>query len=163
MAQGDMFLKIEGAKQGPIKGESQDRDHAGEIDVKSWSWGMEGDNVHVSGQKAITTVHELCVLKGVDSASTALMSSLRSNEPLKKVVLSVRKAGGVAPIEYLKITLEKARLTYINLASGQSSAPEEVDEELRFAFTTITVEYQPQGADGLPRGAMSFVTEIPEG
>ena len=40
MALRDMFLKIDGTKQGPIKGESVDTRHAGEIDVVSWSWGM---------------------------------------------------------------------------------------------------------------------------
>ena len=39
MALRDMFLKIDGTKQGPIKGESVDARHAGEIDVISWSWG----------------------------------------------------------------------------------------------------------------------------
>ena len=37
MGLGDMFLKIEGAKQGLIKGESKDTSHKDEIDVVSWS------------------------------------------------------------------------------------------------------------------------------
>ncbi len=120
-------------------------------------------DVATGGATGRRRLEYLKLVKRVDRASTALMSVLSANELLKEAVLSVRKAGGVAPIEYLKITLEKARLTYMNLASGETGAPEEVNEELRFAFTTITIEYQPQGADGLPRGAMAFVTEIPEG
>ena len=38
---GDMFLMVKGAKHGLIKGESQDDKHKGEIDVLSWSWGMQ--------------------------------------------------------------------------------------------------------------------------
>ena len=32
-ATGDLFLKLETARQGPVKGESQDSKHAGEIDL----------------------------------------------------------------------------------------------------------------------------------
>ena len=38
---GDMFLAVKGARSGPIKGESQDDVHKGEIEVLSWSWGMQ--------------------------------------------------------------------------------------------------------------------------
>ena len=37
-----MFLSVKGAKAGVINGESQDAAHANEIDVVSWSWGMQG-------------------------------------------------------------------------------------------------------------------------
>ena len=36
-----MFLMVKGAKHGVIKGESQDDQHKGEIEVLSWSWGMQ--------------------------------------------------------------------------------------------------------------------------
>jgi len=44
-----MFLLIKGAKAGLIKGESQDDVHAGEIDVVSWSWGLEAAPVYMGG------------------------------------------------------------------------------------------------------------------
>ena len=109
MAQADMFLKIEGAKQGPIKGEASDVKHKDEIEVLAWSWGMEGN--YIQGQAVgRTNVHELKITKLVDSATTALMNCLRNNEVIKKAVLSVRKAGGQDPVEYFKITAEKATL-----------------------------------------------------
>ena len=37
-----MFLMVKGAKHGLIKGKSQDDKHKDEIDVLSWSWGMQG-------------------------------------------------------------------------------------------------------------------------
>ena len=40
-ATGDLFLKLETARQGPVKGESQDSKHAGEIDLIGWRWGMD--------------------------------------------------------------------------------------------------------------------------
>ena len=162
MAQGDMFLKIEGAKQGAIKGEAQDQKHADEIDVLAWSWGMEGNTIRGQGSPK-TVVHELKVSKRVDRATTALMSCLRSNELIKKAVLTVRKAGGPDAIEYFKITLEKARITSITTMSGDGPDPSQLGEELSIAFHKVNVEYKPQGKDGLARGGSTFETDISEG
>ena len=69
-----MFLKIETAKQGAIKGESQDGAHKNEIDVVGWSWGMQAHtSLGAAGNAPKATVSELDILKRVDSASTALM------------------------------------------------------------------------------------------
>jgi type VI secretion system secreted protein Hcp len=158
-----MFLKIEGAKQGPIKGEAQDSSHGSEIDVLGWSWGMRAQTAMGSGGvTGKSTLQELTVTKRVDSATTALMSALRNNEQLKKVVLTVRKAGK-DPIEYFTITLEGARLTALDVVSQDEAANEQLGEKLSMAFTKVTVEYTPQGPDGTPRGGMSFETDIDMG
>src|SRR5262245_774170 len=115
MAQGDMFLKIESAKQGPIKGEAQDQSHKDEIDVLSWSWGMEAKSaLRRTGQCSKATLHELNIVKAIDSASTGLMAAMRNNDLIKKAVLTVRKAGGT-PHEYFKITIEKGRITGLDV------------------------------------------------
>ena len=104
MAICDMFLKVESARQGPIKGESGDSKHAGEIEVIAWSWGMEceGDwyQNKASREGGRTTIHELQITKRVDTASTGLMAALRRNDPIKKAVLSVRKASGETGLDY---------------------------------------------------------------
>jgi type VI secretion system secreted protein Hcp len=162
MALADMFLRVEGARQGAIKGEASDPAHKDEIEVKSWSWGMQGGLVHGMAA-AETTLHELKVVKHVDSATTALMSSLRNNELIKQAVLTVRKAGGAEAVEYLKITLDKARITSLFTRSGEEEDPSVLTEELSIAFAKVTVEYQPQGPDGARRGGMLFEAEIGPG
>jgi type VI secretion system secreted protein Hcp len=159
MAVGDMFLKIDGSRQGGIKGESRDDKHAGEIDVVSWSWGMAAQTGLPGDDSGKSTVHELRVNKRVDSASTALMQSLRNNEILKSVVLTVRKAGS-DPVEYFKIKLQNARVTGLTAESGPTETEPELSERLSFTFDKVTVEYTPQGDDGRKRGALVFETEI---
>jgi type VI secretion system secreted protein Hcp len=160
MARSDMFLKIEGAKQGPIKGESQDTVHSEEIDVVSWSWGMQSHTSIQSGLPAgKTSIDELSVTKRADKASTAIMSSLRNNEIIKKATLTVRKAGESA-LEYLKITLEQARIVSYSTTGGSADGGPEVTEQIGFAFQKITVDYTPQGADGQAKGATTFQTEL---
>jgi len=38
----DMFLNVNGAKHGQINGEAQDDKHKNEVEVRGWSWGMQG-------------------------------------------------------------------------------------------------------------------------
>ena len=90
---GDMFLLVKGAKHGLIKGESQDDQHKGEIDVLSWSWGMVA-KANLGGGTATgkATMNDLRIVKRVDSASTPLMLALRTNEQISKAVLTLRKS-----------------------------------------------------------------------
>jgi type VI secretion system secreted protein Hcp len=159
MSQGDMFLKVEGSKQGPIKGEAQDDKHPAEIDVLGWSWGMRAQTtMGASGASGKSTLLELQVSKQVDSATTGLMSAMRNNEPLKRVVLTVRKAGK-EPLEYFKIALEQARITSLEVGS-EGSGTDALGESVSFAFKSISVEYVPQGTEGAQRGGMSFETDV---
>ena len=160
MSEQDMFLKLEGSRLGPIKGDSQDGKHKDEIDVLSWSWGMEArTSLGAGGTAQKAQINELFVSKRVDSASTALMGALRHNEEIKKGVLTVRKAGKTAH-EYLKLTIQKGRITSIKVRSGGNISAAESLEDVSFTFQTIAVDYVPQGADGQPRGGTQFETEI---
>ena len=160
MAQGDMFLKVESAKQGQIKGEANDQIHKDEIDVLSWSWGMEAKTaLSGAGASPKATLHELNIVKFVDSASTGLMAAMRNNDLIKKAVLTVRKAGG-SPHEYFKISIENGRITALDVDAADFSSSGQVAERMSLAFQSISVEYVPQGPDGLPRGAMLFDAEI---
>lgn len=156
VGQADMFLMVKGAKSGLIKGEAQDSVHKGEIEVLSWSWGMQA-KPSLGGGVATgkASINDLKVLKRVDSASTALMSALRANEPIQKAMLTVRKSGATQ-LEYLKVTLEQARVTSLTIQAGESEGAPALFENVSFSFNTITIEYVPQGKDGLSRGATMF-------
>jgi type VI secretion system secreted protein Hcp len=153
---GDMFLLVKGAKHGLIKGESQDTQHKDEIDVLSWSWGMQG-KPSLGGGAATgkASMHDLKITKRVDSASTALMLALRTNEPITKAVLTLRKAGK-SQVEYMKVTIEQGRVMSLTIDGGDSNGTADVLERVTFSFNKIEVEYVPQGKDGLPQGGMKF-------
>jgi type VI secretion system secreted protein Hcp len=153
---GDMFFKVKGAKHGDIQGESQDQKHKNEIEVLSWSWGMQGKS-SLGGGPATgkATMRELRIVKKVDKASTALMSALRGNEPIKEGILTLRKTGG-SKIEYLKITINDGRVMSLDVDAGDASGSSTLIERVSFSFNKIAVEYTPQGGDGLPLGATSF-------
>ena len=153
---GDMFLMVKGARTGAIKGECQDDQHKGEIDVLSWSWGMQAKSSLGGGvATGKASVQDLKVVKRVDSASTALMSALRSNEPIQKAVLTVRKAGKTQ-LEYLKITIEQGRVTGLTIEAGDTDQSPDVLEHVSFSFNKISIDYVPQGKDGQAMGSTQF-------
>ena len=97
-------------------------------------------------------------MKRVDSASTALMLALRTNEPIQKAVLTLRKAGK-SQVEYLKITIEQGRVIGLTVEGGDPAGSADVVERVSFSFNKIEVEYVPQGKDGQPQGSMTFADQ----
>ena len=158
MGKGDAFLKVQGAKTGLIKGDAQDPGHREEIDVMAWSWGMKSTRaMGAAGPASRAAIENLIVYKTLDKASTALMTVMHTNELLKSVVLTVRKAGGDA-LEYMHINLSDAFVVSYALSNvGAADAPP--TEVIALSFARVEVEYTPQGADGLARGGTSFLAE----
>jgi type VI secretion system secreted protein Hcp len=154
---GDMFFKVKGAKHGAIEGESQDSKHKGEIEVLSWSWGMQGKS-SLGGGPATgkATMRELKITKKVDKASTALMSALRTNEVIKEGILTLRKIG-TSKLEYFKITIQDGRVMSLDVQAGDELAGSPtLVERVSFSFNKISIEYTPQGGDGMPQGTTTF-------
>jgi len=160
---GDMFLSVKGARAGAINGESQDGKHKNEIEVLSWSWGMQGKPSLGGGSgSGKATIRELRVVKYVDKASTALMSALRSNEVIKEAVLTLRKSSK-PPLEYLKITISDGRVMSLDVEAGDVSGSATLLERVSFSFNKVEVEYTPQGPDGEPTGSTVFQDQWGEG
>jgi type VI secretion system secreted protein Hcp len=145
-----MFLKVQG-----VTGEAADVDHKGEIEVVSWSWGMQASVSAATGQATgKSTVNELHVVKRVDQSSPTLMLFLNNNKLVPQAQLTVRKAGKT-PLEYLKIELEKVRVTSWTTESQGS----ELVEHVNLGFSKARVTYTPQDPTGA-RGGGANVFEI---
>jgi type VI secretion system secreted protein Hcp len=156
----DMFLAVKGSRTGVIKGEAEDAGHAGDIEIVSWTWGMQARPTLGGGTASgKATIRELQVVKRIDSSSTALMAALRNNELIAKAVLTQRKAGKT-PLEFLKITIEQGRVTSLVLEAGDSEHGPTVVERVSFSFNKIDVEYKAQRKDGQLGGGFLFSDEF---
>ncbi len=146
-----MFLKVQG-----VTGEASDKDHKGEIDVVSWSWGMDAPVSVISGASSgMISVGELHVVKRVDQSSPTLMGFLRNRKRVPSAQLVVRKAG-TSPLEYFKIELENVQVNGLKAESYES----ELVEHLRLGFSKVKVSYTPQSATGARGGgANTFETD----
>ncbi len=142
MAIADMFLKIQG-----VTGEASDTDHKGEIDVVSWSWGIQAPTSMPGQGTGKASISELSIVKRVDQSSPTLMSYVRGHKEVGKAALTVRKAG-TTPLEYFRIELEKVRINSLNVGSEES----ELTEHLSLGFEKVRITYTPQGATGAVGG-----------
>jgi type VI secretion system secreted protein Hcp len=140
----DMFLKLDG-----IKGESQDAKHKDEIDVLSWSWGAAQGGSRSTGGGGGTgkvQVADFKFKKEIDASSTALFQDCCAGTHIPSAVLTVRKAGGKAPLDYLTITLKDVLVSGVD--SGGSSGDDKIFEQVALNFASFKIEYKPQKTDG---------------
>lgn len=154
----DMFLKIEGED---VKGESQDSVHAEEIDVLAWSWGAtQSGTMHTGtgGGAGKVSVRDVLIHKYIDIASPALMKAVATGQHFNKATLTIRKAGGDQPLEYLIIEMEQVLIS--SVATGGSGGEDRLTETVTLNFAKFTVSYTPIGKDGTPGASVDFGWDI---
>jgi type VI secretion system secreted protein Hcp len=140
----DMFFKING-----VEGESPKKGHEKEIDVLAWSWGLSQTGTFHSGSgggAGKANVQDLSFTKYVDKATTKLVNCCVSGDHFSEAVLTVRKAGGSDPLEYLKITLTNILVS--SISTGGSGGEERLTENVSLNFQKFKIEYQTQKDDG---------------
>lgn len=145
----DMFLKIEPN----CEGESNDKTHAGEIDVLAWNWGMsQSGSMHVAtgGGSGKVSVQDITITKKVDKSSPKLIKYCCDGNHFEKALLTVRKAGGGNPVEYLKLEMKPVIIT--NISTGGSQGDDTVMETVTLNFAKFKVMYQPQDDKGAKKG-----------
>lgn len=151
----DMFIKIDG-----ITGESQDEVHNGEIDVTSWHWKMAQQSSMMSGSgggAGKATVNDLEFVHQLDRASPNLMRYCLTGRHIPKVVLSMRKAGGV-PLDFLKITMNDVVITGVE----PTAAADKYWEHVTLSFAKVKQEYTIQDRLGSSGGTVTASFDIKE-
>ena len=140
----DMFLKL-----GDIKGESKDQQHREEIEIKSIQWGMsQSGSMHTGsgGGAGKVAISNLSFRKFMDKSSPNLMAACSSGKHYPEARLTIRKAGGASPVEYLLITLKEVMVA--SYATGAEQSEDVLREDVSLNFAKVEVSYQPQTADG---------------
>lgn len=156
MSKLDMFLALNGSRQGAIRGESIVAGHESEIEVKGWSWGMSQEINPLTNKASKTAPQAITFSKEVDSASTAIMSAIKAAEVLSTVELTCRDAGGERPLDVLRIKLKNARICDYSIV-GQDSDGRQIRETFSIAFKDIEVTYAPKSSANFKSGACTFV------
>jgi type VI secretion system secreted protein Hcp len=154
----DFFLHVQTKRAGKVKGEAVATGHQDDIVVSGWNWGITaGSALGDTQATARRSYSALTVIKGIDNASTALMSALATNDEVKEARLCLRRAGGEQE-DYLTVTLKAARITSLQHRGTEDGGTQEV---LTLAFTEVEVEYRPQKASGIRSGATTFQDKLP--
>jgi type VI secretion system secreted protein Hcp len=151
----DIFAKI-----GDIKGESLDDKHKGEVDVLSWSWGVQqsGSMAHGGGGgEGKASFNDFNFTHHVDKASPVLLKACATGEHIKEATITVRKAGK-GQQEFLIIKMNDVLITSVNPSgSGDGAA---TAESVAMQFSKVDLEYKPQKADGSLDAGVHFKYDI---
>lgn len=154
----DYYLHVQTKRAGKVKGEAVAPGHQDDIVVTGWAWGVTaGSALGDTQATARRSYSALTVHKQVDSATTALMSALTTNDEVKEAKLSLRRAGGEQE-DFLVITLKGARVTSLQHTGADDGGTRET---MTIAFTEVQVEYRPQQASGIRGGAFIFNDSLP--
>jgi len=156
----DMFLKF----TPDIKGDSQDHAHTDEIEVLSWNWGADqSGTMHrgTGGGAGKVSVHDVTIVKYHDKSTPNLWQLCCNGKHSDEALLTVRKAGGDAQLEYLKITFTKVLIS--SMQTGGSAGEETPTETVTLNFAEFKMEYTPQDDKGAAGAALNAGWNIREG
>lgn len=147
----DAFLKI-----GSVQGESKDADHAGEIELESFSWGVNQPTLTGvgKGRSAGKANHgDFHFTMKTSSASPVLMMACAGGDHLGDAIVSVRRAGaGGDHQEYLQWTLSDVMVS--SFQHGGSSGAEYPVDQVSLNFSKIKKDYKPLNDDGSLGGSV---------
>ena len=153
----DVFLHVVTKRAGKIKGEGTTGGHTDDIAVHTWAWGVTANTAIGSTQSTgRRSYRNLVLTKGIDSASTGLLSALVSNDEVKEATLTMRKAGGEA-LDYFRMMLSNARVVNVDIEVQPSGL---AVEHVTIAFTKVEIEYKRQEQAGLGAAGSTFADQI---
>jgi type VI secretion system secreted protein Hcp len=137
----DCFIKIDG-----INGESSDKDHAREIEVLSFHWGVsQSGTAGYGGGKC--SVQDFSFVKRTDSASPVLFQKCCQGEHIAEAHVTLRKAGGRAQ-EYLKYQFTDLLISSVR-PGGSSQGSDDIPlEEVSLNFAKCHLTYVPPDDKG---------------
>lgn len=151
----DIFAKI-----GDIKGESLDSKHKDEIEILSWSWGVQqsGTMAHGGGGgEGKASFNDFNFTHFVDKASPVLMKACATGEHIKEATITVRKAGK-GQQEFLIVKMNDILITSVNPSGSGDGAS--TAESVALQCAKVDLEYKPQKADGSLDAGLHFKYDI---
>jgi type VI secretion system secreted protein Hcp len=152
----DTFAKI-----GDIKGESGDDKHKEEIELLSWSWGVNQSGTVASGGGAgagKVNFADFQFSHYVDKASPNLMKACATGEHIKNAIITQRKAGK-GQQEYLILKLDDILITSVS-PGGSAGDSGLVVEQVTLQAAKVDLEYKPQKADGSLDAGLHFKYDL---
>jgi type VI secretion system secreted protein Hcp len=97
-------------------------------------------------------VQDLSFTKYIDKSSVNLMLFCSNGKQYEKATLTVRKAGGDKPLEYIVLTMTDVIIT--SVSTGGSGGEDRLTENVSMNFAEVSVDYQPQKKDGSKDGGV---------
>ena len=146
----DFHLKIEG-----VEGEAGHKDHKGEIEIHSWSWGVNNESGAASGGgsgKGKATGGNFRFSHNYDKASPVLAKNCVTGKHFKDVTLTCRKSGE-GQQDFLKVVMKEVFITSVAPGGSQGG---DVVEVVECSYKDIEFTYKAQDEKGAAKGESKF-------
>lgn len=141
----DAFIKIPG-----VDGESKRKGFEKQIEIHSFSLGASNPTTIGTGGgggAGKVSVSSFNFMKKSDITSPVLFQACCEGDHYDKVAVTLNKAGGKAPVDFLKYEFEDVYVESVQW-SGASGGDDTPAESVSFAFGKISVTYTAQNPDG---------------
>lgn len=139
----DVFIKLDG-----IEGESTHKDHKGEIEILSYSWGTNrvggGGDVRAGASASKSCVSEFNFMKFLDKSSTAIVGNSMGTGIIPKATITMQRSGEEGSQVYYKLTLTSVLVSSYTMSASSERPVESVS--LRFASGEMS--YKPVDEKG---------------
>ncbi|MBC7956672.1 MAG: type VI secretion system tube protein Hcp [Cytophagales bacterium] len=146
----DFHLKFDG-----VDGEASHKDHKGEIEVLSWSWGVTQASGSGSGGgsgKGKASPGEFHFVHQYDKASPVLAKHCVGGKHFKDAKLTARKAGE-GQKDFLVITLKEVFISSVQPSGSQGG---DVLENVSCSYKDVEFAYKAQDDKGGLGGEVKF-------
>jgi type VI secretion system secreted protein Hcp len=151
----DTYLWIEG-----IEGEATAAElkPAGQTELYSFSWGASNPSTIGTGTTGAgagkVSVSSFNFMKKTDKASPSLFQACCAGKHFPKAKVTMRKAGGDVPVEYLIYEFEEVFVDSVQW-SGSSGGDDTPTESVSLAFGKVKMTYSPQDVKGTGTGPVA--------
>ena len=123
--------------------------HANEIQLYSFTFGVNNQGAGGFGKGSSASksdVHDVVVTKLTDMATTPLMKACATGKTIGDALITIRKAGGDKPVEYLKVDLKEVFVSQFHVGATDNGGI--AQETVGLNFAKVEFHYTPQEADG---------------
>ena len=149
----DSHIKFDG-----VEGESTHKDHKGEIEVLSWTWGVSQPSGPAGGGsgKGKAIPGDFHFVHRYDKASPVLAKKCAQGVHFKDAKLTARKAGE-GQKDFLVVSMKEVFITAVSPSGGHGG---EIIENVAFTYKDIEFEYKAQDDKGGLGGAVKFGWDV---
>lgn len=141
----DAYLKLEG-----VEGEATRKNYEKQIFLDSFSWGAHNPRSPVgSGAGAgRVEISNFTVSKKTDKSSPKLFQACCAGKHFPKATLTLLKAGGENPVDYLKYDFTELFVGDIQWSGATNGGDDTPQETVGFSFGSVQITYTTQKPDG---------------
>jgi type VI secretion system secreted protein Hcp len=145
----DTHIKFDG-----VDGEATHKDHKGQIEVLSWSWGAANGSALSGGGsgKGKGEGQPFQFVHMYDKASPVLAKHCAQGKHFATVVVVARKSGE-GQKDFFKVTMKEVMINHIAPAGSSGG---DITESVAMTYKDIEFSYKPQDDKGALGGEVKF-------